>query len=341
MAKQVQLRRGTTSEHSTFTGAVGEVTVDTTKDTLVVHDGSTAGGIPLARQSSVDLKAPIASPVFTGDLEAGRLLARGSGGIWSNVAVGANSLAYNTTGVTNIAIGGYALANITIGSANTAIGFSSSGSNIAGDNNMSGGCQALQLNVSGSGNTAIGAYALKYKQDGNQNTDLSYCTGLGYDTRVGGNNATAIGHNASAPANCVALGTSSERTLVGGAVDNGVARLQVNGSIKADKITIGASTSFGFALLGNQDWNTEINANGGGAGKLVTVMLSANWGNEDSTGASFGYIRCGYSGNHATYYNQWASHNDMIPTITVNEAGIIIINVPRGGNMHAFFQTNK
>jgi parallel beta-helix repeat protein len=57
MAKQVQLRRGTTSEHSTFTGAVGEVTVDTTKDTLVVHDGSTTGGIPLAKQSSVDLKA--------------------------------------------------------------------------------------------------------------------------------------------------------------------------------------------------------------------------------------------------------------------------------------------
>ena len=48
MARQVQLRRGTTSEHSTFTGAVGEITVDTDKDTVVVHDGSTAGGHPLA-----------------------------------------------------------------------------------------------------------------------------------------------------------------------------------------------------------------------------------------------------------------------------------------------------
>ena len=47
----IQLRRGTTSEHSTFTGLVGEVTVDTTKDTLVVHDGVTAGGIPLAKAS--------------------------------------------------------------------------------------------------------------------------------------------------------------------------------------------------------------------------------------------------------------------------------------------------
>ena len=47
----IQLRRGTTSEHSTFTGLVGEVTVDTTKDTIVVHDGVTAGGYPLAKAS--------------------------------------------------------------------------------------------------------------------------------------------------------------------------------------------------------------------------------------------------------------------------------------------------
>ena len=44
MARQVQLRRGTTAQTNSFTGAVGEVTVDTDKDTVVVHDGSTAGG---------------------------------------------------------------------------------------------------------------------------------------------------------------------------------------------------------------------------------------------------------------------------------------------------------
>ena len=49
MAKKLQLRRGTTSQHSSFTGAVGEVTVDTDKDVVVVHDGSTAGGFPSAR----------------------------------------------------------------------------------------------------------------------------------------------------------------------------------------------------------------------------------------------------------------------------------------------------
>ena len=53
MATQVQLRRGNTSQTSTFTGAVAEITVDTDKKTLVIHDGSTAGGIPLATQANV------------------------------------------------------------------------------------------------------------------------------------------------------------------------------------------------------------------------------------------------------------------------------------------------
>jgi hypothetical protein len=44
-----QRRRGTTAEHASFTGLLGELTVDTDKDVVVVHDGSTAGGFPLAR----------------------------------------------------------------------------------------------------------------------------------------------------------------------------------------------------------------------------------------------------------------------------------------------------
>ncbi len=51
MATQVQFRRGTTGEHSGFTGAVGEVTVDTEKKVLCVHDATTAGGFPLLQQN--------------------------------------------------------------------------------------------------------------------------------------------------------------------------------------------------------------------------------------------------------------------------------------------------
>jgi hypothetical protein len=51
MSKAVQRRRGTTAQHATFTGRIGETTVDTDKHVVVVHDGSTAGGFPLAKYS--------------------------------------------------------------------------------------------------------------------------------------------------------------------------------------------------------------------------------------------------------------------------------------------------
>ena len=66
MAKQLQLRKGTTVQHSTFTGAIAEVTVDTDKDTLIVHDGTTVGGHELAKKSQVDLKANNTDPTFYG-----------------------------------------------------------------------------------------------------------------------------------------------------------------------------------------------------------------------------------------------------------------------------------
>ena len=46
----VRQYRGTTAQHSTYTGPEGELTVDTTKKVVVVHDGATAGGVPMARE---------------------------------------------------------------------------------------------------------------------------------------------------------------------------------------------------------------------------------------------------------------------------------------------------
>lgn len=54
MATQVQFRRGTTGQTASFTGASGEVTVDTVKHTCVVHDASLAGGYPLLREDGTN-----------------------------------------------------------------------------------------------------------------------------------------------------------------------------------------------------------------------------------------------------------------------------------------------
>jgi hypothetical protein len=74
MSTAVQLRRGTTAQHATFTGAVGEVTVDTTKDTVVVHDGALPGGYPLAKETDVATQLATkqaASPVLTTYVDTG------------------------------------------------------------------------------------------------------------------------------------------------------------------------------------------------------------------------------------------------------------------------------
>lgn len=56
MSTQVKRRRGTTTEHTTFTGALGEITVDTDKKTVVVHDGFKVGGYPLARNIGANVQ---------------------------------------------------------------------------------------------------------------------------------------------------------------------------------------------------------------------------------------------------------------------------------------------
>lgn len=54
MSTQVQFRRGTEAENASFTGVVGEVVYITDTDRLVMHDGSTAGGILIP--NSIDIQ---------------------------------------------------------------------------------------------------------------------------------------------------------------------------------------------------------------------------------------------------------------------------------------------
>lgn len=54
MAKTIQFKRGTTAQVNAFTGALGEIVVDTDKDVLVVHDGATQGGFAVAAKANAD-----------------------------------------------------------------------------------------------------------------------------------------------------------------------------------------------------------------------------------------------------------------------------------------------
>ncbi len=83
MSTQIQRRRGTTSEHSSFTGAAGEITIDSTKNTVVVHDGSTQGGIPLAKESALASTVGALTDVTITSVGAGEIL-KYSGSEWVN-----------------------------------------------------------------------------------------------------------------------------------------------------------------------------------------------------------------------------------------------------------------
>ena len=76
MATQVQFRRGTTAEHQSFKGAEGEVTVDTSLKTVVIHDALTNGGFPVLRQDASNSQLERGSTTncalkFAGDFNTG------------------------------------------------------------------------------------------------------------------------------------------------------------------------------------------------------------------------------------------------------------------------------
>ena len=68
MAKIVKKRRGTTVEHSAFTGALAELTVNTDLHTVVVHDGNTPGGFSLALANGSNLTGSSASSIGLAEL---------------------------------------------------------------------------------------------------------------------------------------------------------------------------------------------------------------------------------------------------------------------------------
>lgn len=105
MAKAIQRRRGTTAQHASFTGLAGELTVDTDKKTVVVHDGSTAGGVPLAKAADV--------PVLPADPNADRILFwDDSAGAWTSLTL-TDNLVINGTQLRGIETHGIALSDET------------------------------------------------------------------------------------------------------------------------------------------------------------------------------------------------------------------------------------
>jgi hypothetical protein len=130
MPYQIQLRRGTTAQNTSFTGAIGELTIDTQLNVVRVQDGSTAGGWPLVGTSATQtltnktLSAPVIAGGLTSDnsgvvriqsttasttTTSGALQVSGGAGVVGNVNVGGN---INVAG--NVISGGINLKSLSI-----------------------------------------------------------------------------------------------------------------------------------------------------------------------------------------------------------------------------------
>ena len=96
MSTQFQLRRGNTSQVSAFTGAIGELTVDTDVKTIRLHDGSTPGGgaILINANSAQTLTNKILS---TNSQWQGQPVPLMFGGTGNNISAAAGAVAYSTT----------------------------------------------------------------------------------------------------------------------------------------------------------------------------------------------------------------------------------------------------
>ena len=142
MATQVQFRRGTTTQNNAFTGAVGELTVDTDVKTLRLHDGTTPGGIGIINTQST--QTLLQKTLSTGSVWQGNAVALAYGGTGSALTASAGAVAYSGAsglGLTAVGTSGQVLisggtgspvwvntSTLTVGTATTA----TTATNIAG-----------------------------------------------------------------------------------------------------------------------------------------------------------------------------------------------------------------
>lgn len=219
---------------------------------------------------------------------------KGLGNMSNNTALGAGTLAFNTTGNANTAIGGYALGKNTTGNYNTSGGYASGYNNTTGGWNTSYGYYSLFTNTVGISNVAIGANSLRYNTGsynlaiGNEslrnNTTADKNTAIGvevmhsnttgtFNTAVGqevlraniaGNENVAVGTFSllSAQANfTTALGKESGRNSSGGVLTTASSGLFLGYNTKSLNSTSTNEIVIGANAVGLGDNSTVLGNN--------------------------------------------------------------------------------
>ena len=282
MAKLLKLRRGTTTQHGSFTGAEGEVTIDTTKDTAVVHCGSVAGGHPLAKENL----ANVSSSTIAGRLDNDSI---------APAKIGAGSLPTDVT-IQRANITSSSIKNSEV-AADAAIAGTKISPNFGSQSILTtGGCDTGNLTVTGQ----VVAKKTQEPQIVLQDADSGH-TGNASETGIsfrdgGGTQQSMIGHSNSGDKDFY-LDTAGADHRINFRVGGSTTQLEIESG--AVNVTGNATVAGNSVLNGTGVNSLEINGTGGH--ELYSYHDSGGVGWSTGTGSNYGellYLNESGSGIH-------------------------------------------
>ena len=264
MPTQIQLRRGNTAQTSSFTGAFSEITVDTDKNTIVVHDGITSGGTPLAKESILASSFVQANAAFDK----------------ANNEAGVNDTQNtNITTATTIATGAFVQANSGFDKANSAnvlaqqafdaannafvqggqIAFAQANAAFDKANNEAGVNETQNTNITTATNIASGAFIQanaafdKANNEGlvnnTQNTNITTATTIATGAFIQANAAFDKANNEAGVNNTQNTNITNATTIATGAfVQANSAFIRANNSLN---VSVGGTIDGDITITGN------------------------------------------------------------------------------------------
>jgi len=293
MTKQVQRRRGTAAQHSSFTGAEGEISVNTTNKSVHVHDGLTAGGIEAARADLANVSDADLNTALSGNTLASLTITSAdiNGGTIDGTVIGGSTPAA-ISGTTGTFSGNLTVDTDTlfVDAANNRVGIGTTSPAYRLDVSAAGGAIARFINGS-SGGTPSTTHGEVIVESGEANMGIQL---LGTATS---NQKILFGDT----------GSSGSGQLVYDHTSNFMA-LYTSAS---ERVRINSSGNVGIGTVPDTDWYTGVTAlqlddagslsqNGGPGGRLVLALNAKQTGSSYITGWEYqqtdeasGYVQIG------------------------------------------------
>jgi hypothetical protein len=286
MSSQVQYRRGTNAQNIAFTGALAEITVDTTNGTLRVHDGFTPGG------SNVATVAYVTAQIS---------------------ALSANSITNGTSSVAVIASGGNIRANV---GGSTITNTYASGLEVTGLISATGNISGNFILGNGSQLTGIDATSI---QSGTSNVRVA-SSGGNVTTSVGGtaNVVVVSSTNVTITGDLSVTGNATlSGNILGDRIQNGTTTIDIQTASGNANITVGGASNVAVFTTTGANITGSLSATGNiSAGNITGNFILGN--GSQLTGIDATAIQNG-SANVRTFLN------GNVTTSAAGTANVLVI----------------